>query len=76
MHFNVGTSDLFVRWYYGGGQCAIYTSKQNSNYIIEITNHSSTILKEDMEFIFTKFYTSDKSRSKKTTGLGLSLQKN
>ena len=58
---------------HGDGQYAIYTSKQNSNYIIEITNHSSTILKEDMEYIFTKFYTSDKSRSKKTTGLGLSI---
>ncbi len=61
---------------HGDGQYAIYTSKLNNHYIMEITNHSSTILKEDMEYIFTKFYTSDKSRSKKTTGLGLSLQKN
>ena len=65
MHFNVGSSDLFVHWYYGDGQYAIYTSKQNSNHIIKITNNSSKILQQDMEYIFTKFYTSYKSRSKK-----------
>lgn len=37
------------------------------------SNRSSTISESDMEFIFNRFYTSDKSRTKKTTGLGLSI---
>lgn len=37
------------------------------------SNTSTTISEADIDFIFNRFYTSDKSRTKKTTGLGLSI---
>ena len=58
---------------HGDRDYTITSKKESSYFIITFSNHSSTITKEDIVHIFNKFYTNDKSRNKKTTGLGLSI---
>ena len=42
---------------------------------ISFSNHTNSIEKNDVEMVFEKFFTADKSKSKKTTGLGLCISK-
>ncbi|WP_211655498.1 sensor histidine kinase [Planococcus alpniumensis] len=60
---------------YGEGNYVIHSTQGNRRYTISFSNHSSTVLEEDITHIFDRFYTTDKSRSKKTTGLGLAIAK-
>ncbi|RIP32785.1 sensor histidine kinase [Staphylococcus gallinarum] len=55
----------------------IQTHLKNKQISIEITDHGVGIPKEDIEFIFDRFYRVDKSRSRKLggNGLGLSIAK-
>ncbi|MBM2658633.1 HAMP domain-containing histidine kinase [Staphylococcus pseudoxylosus] len=55
----------------------IQTKLRNKQTSIEITDHGVGIPKEDIEFIFDRFYRVDKSRSRKLggNGLGLSIAK-
>ncbi|MEB7746545.1 HAMP domain-containing histidine kinase [Staphylococcus equorum] len=55
----------------------IQTNLRNKQISIEITDHGVGIPKEDIEFIFARFYRVDKSRSRKLggNGLGLSIAK-
>ncbi|MFQ3889477.1 HAMP domain-containing histidine kinase [Staphylococcus shinii] len=55
----------------------IQTKLRNKQISIEITDHGVGIPKEDIEFIFNRFYRVDKSRSRKLggNGLGLSIAK-
>ncbi|MEB7777731.1 HAMP domain-containing histidine kinase [Staphylococcus equorum] len=55
----------------------IQTNLRNKQISIEITDHGVGIPKEDIEFIFDRFYRVDKSRSRKLggNGLGLSIAK-
>ena len=55
----------------------IQTNLKNKQISIEITDHGVGIPKEDIEFIFDRFYRVDKSRSRKLggNGLGLSIAK-
>ncbi|MBO3064251.1 HAMP domain-containing sensor histidine kinase [Staphylococcus shinii] len=55
----------------------IQTKLRNKQISIEITDHGVGIPKEDIEFIFDRFYRVDKSRSRKLggNGLGLSIAK-
>ncbi|MEG0379995.1 MAG: sensor histidine kinase, partial [Eubacterium sp.] len=42
---------------------------------ISIKNTTNTITEKDLPHIFDRFYTTDPSRTRKTTGLGLSIAK-
>ena len=55
----------------------IQTNLRNKQISIEITDHGVGIPKEDIDFIFDRFYRVDKSRSRKLggNGLGLSIAK-
>lgn len=60
---------------YGKGSYVINSKQGNQGYNISFSNHSNTVVAEDIAHIFDRFYTTDKSRSKKTTGLGLAIAK-
>ncbi|MEG2985692.1 MAG: HAMP domain-containing sensor histidine kinase [Peptostreptococcaceae bacterium] len=49
--------------------------KESDNYTFVFSNLSEPMSKDDLNYIFNRFYTKDKSRNKKTTGLGLSIAK-
>ena len=51
----------------------IETRLKNNQISIEITDHGVGIPKEDIDFIFDRFYRVDKSRSRKLGGNGLGL---
>lgn len=49
--------------------------EEDDEYIFTFSNLSEPMEKEDLNYIFDRFYTKDKSRNKQTTGLGLSIAK-
>lgn len=49
--------------------------KESNGYIFNFSNISEPLSREDLDNMFQRFYTKDKSRNKKTTGLGLSIAK-
>ena len=55
----------------------IQTNLKNKQISIEVTDHGMGIPKEDIEFIFDRFYRVDKSRARNLggNGLGLSIAK-
>lgn len=59
-------------------EITIKTTLKNRQATIEITDHGSGIPKQDLDFIFDRFYRVDKSRSRQKggNGLGLSIAKN
>lgn len=60
---------------HGIGDYKIILEKKADNIKICFSNCTNSIEIQDLEHIFERFYTSDRSRSKKTTGLGLSIAK-
>lgn len=58
---------------HGDSAYKISSSIVSNRCEITISNHSSTICQEDVPHLFDRFYTTDQSRTKKTTGLGLSI---
>ena len=40
---------------------------------MRVAHRSASIQQEDIPHLFDRFYTTDRSRSKKTTGLGLAI---
>ncbi|WP_242824240.1 ATP-binding protein [[Clostridium] dakarense] len=50
-------------------------SEEESNAVVTIINESGNLTSKDVELMFDRFYTSDKSRNSKNrnTGLGLSI---
>lgn len=60
---------------HGDKEYKIISSFTEKTYQIIVSNHSETICKEDIPYLFDRFYTTDQSRSKKTTGLGLAIAK-
>ncbi len=49
--------------------------KEDTGYTFIFSNISEPITSEELNCIFERFYTKDKSRNKKTTGLGLAITK-
>lgn len=58
---------------HGDRDYKIIAMVEKSNSIITIQNTSNSIQQEDICYLFDRFYTTDQSRSKKTTGLGLAI---
>ncbi|SDP82181.1 sensor histidine kinase [Clostridium gasigenes] len=60
---------------YGEGD-VIFSLKRNGDYIVTIfENKAEKITKEDVEKLFERFFTADRSRTGKSTGLGLAITK-
>lgn len=58
-----------------GGQIEIITEVRPMDVLVTIKDTGDGIEKEDLPFVFDRFYKSDKSRTKKGSGLGLSIAK-
>ncbi|MBB6714842.1 sensor histidine kinase [Clostridium gasigenes] len=60
---------------YGEGD-VIFSLKRNADYVVTIfENKAEKITKEDVEKLFERFFTADRSRTGKGTGLGLAITK-
>ncbi|MPM17592.1 Adaptive-response sensory-kinase SasA [bioreactor metagenome] len=58
-----------------GGQIEIITEVRPKDVLVTVKDTGTGIKKEDLPFVFDRFYKSDKSRTKKGSGLGLSIAK-
>lgn len=60
---------------HGTGGYEVSLSKEKKQCVIVVSNLTDSIEESDVEWIFERFYTTDKSRTKKGTGLGLAIAK-
>lgn len=60
---------------HGKGNIEIKLEEKQNKKIIQFSNKTDSIEELDVEKLFERFYTTDKSRTKKTTGLGMSIAK-
>ena len=60
---------------YGDGKFSILANIKHKTCIIKIENSTRCIEKKDINFIFNRLYTTDKSRNSGRTGLGLAIAK-
>ena len=60
------------------GSVTVQLSKTNSHFIIKVIDSGYGIPKEDLPYVFERFYKADKARTrgKSGTGLGLAIAKN
>ena len=70
--------DNAVKYSPSGKQVNITVKKQRNHAVVEVIDQGEGIKKEDMPFIFDRFYRANKARSKEAVtgyGLGLSIAK-
>lgn len=60
---------------HGEGFIKIVLKKEGNNLVTEFINSASELDEENTEKIFDRFFTADKSRNDKNTGLGLAITK-
>lgn len=74
-----GVKRIFSNILYNGiihGQGAYrFEIHESDNFIFTFSNISEPMTQDDLDNIFERFYTKDKFRNKKTTGLGLAIAK-
>jgi len=56
-----------------GGQVSFNTSIDKNNLILEIVDNGTGIPKEELPYLFDRFYRTDKSRNRQSGGSGLGL---
>lgn len=61
---------------HGTGSISIIVKEEGNHATISSKNCAPNIDNAEVENMFKRFYTVDKSRTKKTTGLGLTIVKN
>ncbi len=62
-----------VKYTPDGGRIDVKLSKDTGTAVIEISDSGTGISKEDLPFIFERFYRTDKSRSSQSGGSGIGL---
>ena len=62
-----------IKYTFENGKIDIKSYEENNNVIISIKDNGIGIPDEDREFIFERFYRTDKSRDKETGGIGIGL---
>lgn len=60
---------------HGEGDLSVSIEQIRGYASINVQNHAPSLNEQDIQYLFDRFYTSDPSRSRKTTGLGLSITK-
>ncbi|WP_242949016.1 sensor histidine kinase [Clostridium amylolyticum] len=63
---------LFNAIVHGKGEYC-FEIQESDFYIFTFSNISEPMTREELEYIFQRFYTKDPARNKKTTGLGLAI---
>src|SRR5690606_7706413 len=58
---------------HGEGDLTVRIEEEANNVVIHLQNHAPDLTDQDIQNLFERFYTSDSSRHRKTTGLGLSI---
>jgi len=66
---------IFNALVHGKTKYSIASRQEPEAYVFCFQNDAGDIAPEDLDRLFDRFYTTDKSRSKKTTGLGLAIAK-
>lgn len=61
---------------HGEGDYRIVATVKKETCEIVVSNTTKSIFEEDIPYLFERFFTTDKSRTKKSTGLGLTIARN
>ena len=69
--------DNAIKYCHRDGKILVSTKAKNEKVIVSIFNNGPAINKDDIKYIWDRFYKADKSRTNKTsTGLGLPIVRN
>lgn len=73
--FRIFSNIVYNSLIHGRAPYKIGMEKKFGWYIVSFENYAPDVRTEEVSRLFDRFYTGDKSRGKKTTGLGLSIAK-